>query len=119
MIVALSETNSPVRAESRSAFPSAYRCSTRIFLPSVYPKSAKPDRKASSTGRIESSVPKWSQPIVGTVGCWVRARLDQTVAAPAIRVMNARRLFDDLVGAGEQRGRDRDAQRLRSLEVDH
>src|SRR5262249_32956481 len=27
--------------------------------------------------------------------------------------------FDHLVGAVEQRGRDRDAQRLRSLEVDH
>src|SRR5262245_23560507 len=69
MIVAPSETNSLVRAGSRSAFPSAYRYSTRIFLPSLYPKSAKPDRNASTPARSEGSLAKESQPIVGIARC--------------------------------------------------
>src|SRR5262245_64716190 len=43
---------------------------------------------------------------------------EQRAAEKGFRVMNARRSFDHLVGAAEQRQRNRNAERLGGLEVD-
>ena len=91
MILAPCETNSLARAERRSACPSATRYSTRILLPSAYPKATKPDRNASVIGRTAVSEAKLSQPIVGIVRCWACARLNDAAAAPPIKVMKSRR----------------------------
>ena len=58
-------------------------------------------------------------PITGIVGCCARAASGHA-ADRQVRAMNsAVSSFDNLVGAGEQRWRNVDAERLRSLEIDH
>ena len=57
-------------------------------------------------------------PTTGNAGCCARAAIGQA-AAPPRSVMSSRRLtFDHLVGAGEQRQRHGEAERLGGGEVD-
>jgi hypothetical protein len=94
MTSTFSATNSAARADKSSYLPAAVRNSMATFLPSMYPRSRNPDRKASS-GTDPRPEPANSTPTRCTFPVsWALAACGHATAAPPRRVMNSRRLMD-------------------------
>jgi hypothetical protein len=94
MTSTLRRASSAPRSGSRSNFPSAYRHSMTMFLPSTYPCSRKPCRKASvQLFSVEAKVAS-KTPIRGTFfGCWAAAEKQNKksiVHKPAIRTRRSK-----------------------------
>ena len=112
MTSTLSRTNSAAISAKRSERPSAQRTSIATVRPSIQPSSRSRCAKAATHGLAAEGVGPTRNPMVGSfVGCCARAASGHAAAAPPSSVMNLRRVsFDHLVGDGEQRRRDGEAE---------
>src|SRR5207248_177319 len=110
-------TRSAANADSRSRWPSAQRYSTATFCPSTYPVSLSPCWNAATIGASGPGEARPRKPIIGIAFCCARKARPAVIAPP--RAASARAAsFDDLVGAGEDCGRDGQPKGFGRIEVD-
>src|SRR6266446_1663757 len=111
----LRPTKSAARAASRSRRSSAQRYSIATFCPSIQPVSPRPRRNAATRDASGELIPR--KPITGIAFCCAWRARDTATRRPAAGSARGGS-FDDLVGAGEDRGRDGEAERFGGVEVD-
>jgi hypothetical protein len=111
-------TSSAACSAARAGWPSAKRTSKATVRPSTQPRAFNPARSAS--GRGCGADPSISTPTLRSrSGAWARVPRDARTAADARRARRFIRLpsFHDLVGAGKQRWRKRQAELSRRRHV--
>ena len=113
-------TRSVASAGSRSRLPSAHRYSMATFCPSTHPSSRSPCRNASSRRRARASGCRWrdSQSDTPSPPAAPRRRAARRAEPEPLGTRGGPSL-DHLIRPLQERRRDREAEGLGGLEVDH
>src|SRR5262249_48876255 len=126
MTSTLSCTSSAASSGSRSSFSSADRYSMTMFFPSTYPRSRKPCRNASTRDEIVEleTETKVRNPIRGTFCASAKGVVDSRVAANRqtiifVFIVSALRLSNHSIRPCQHVRRDREADLLGCLQIDH